>query len=65
MESFGRFATVTGNTAINSFKNELKWGKLWAILTIIGVAMGQWNALSGILGLTSSAIYEVARLFFS
>jgi manganese transport protein len=64
MESFGRFATVTGNTAINSFKSELKWGKLWAILTIIGVAMGQWSALSGILGLTSNAIYEVVRLFF-
>ncbi len=64
MESYGRFAVVTGNTAINSFRNKLKWGKLWAILTIIGVVMGQWSALSGILGLTSNAIYEVARLFF-
>lgn len=64
MESYGRFAVVTGNTAVNSFRNKLKWGKLWAILTIIGVVMGQWSALSGILGLTSNAIYEVARLFF-
>ena len=51
MESFGRFAAVTGNTAINNFKNKLKWGKLWAILTIIGGVMGQWSALSCILGL--------------
>ena len=64
MESYGRFAAVTGNTAINSFRNKFKWGKLWAILTIVGVVMGQWSALSGLLGLTSNAIYEVARLFF-
>ena len=64
MESFGRFAAVTGNTAIQSFKTKLKWGKMWAILTIVGVVMGQWSALSGILGLTSNAIYEVTRLFF-
>lgn len=64
MESYGRFAVVTGHTAVNSFRNKLKWGKLWAILIIIGVVMGQWSALSGILGLTSHAIYEVARLFF-
>ncbi len=64
MESYGRFAAVTGNTAAHSFRNKLKWGKFWAILTIIGVVMGQWSALSGILGLTSSALYEVLRLFF-
>ena len=64
MESYGRFAAVTGNTAINSFRNKLKWGKFWAILTIIGVVLGQWSALSGILGLTSNAVYEVARIFF-
>ena len=64
MESFGRFAAVTGTTAINSFKKELKWGKLWAVLAVIGIVMGQWSALSGILGLTNHAIYEVVRLFF-
>lgn len=64
MDSFGRFAVVTGGTAIHSFKSRLKWGRLWAILTIFGVVMGQWSALSGILGLTSNAVYEVARLFY-
>lgn len=64
MESYGRFAAVTGQTAVNSFRNHLKWGKFWAILTIIGVVMGQWSALSGILGLTSNAIYEVVNMFF-
>ena len=64
MTAFGHFTAVTGKTAVNSFKNNLKWGKPWAILTIIGVVMGQWSALSGILGLTSNALYEVMRLFF-
>jgi len=64
MESFGRYAAVTGNTAVQSFRTKLKWGKLWAVLTIVGVVLGQWSSLSGILGLTSNAIYEVSRLFF-
>ena len=64
MESYGRFAAVTGQTSINAFRKYLKWGRFWAILTIIGVVMGQWSALSGILGLTSNAIYEVMRMFF-
>lgn len=64
MESYGRYAAVTGNTAVNSFRKKLKWGRLWAVLTIVGVVLGQWSSLSGILGLTSNAIYEVSRLFF-
>lgn len=63
MESYGRFAAVTGETAIHSLRKYLKWGKLWAILTIIGVVLGQWSSLSGIIGLTSSALYEMLRLF--
>lgn len=63
METYGRFAAVTGNTAVNSFKTNLKNGKFWAILVIIGVVMGQWSSLSGILALTSNALYEVTRLF--
>ncbi len=63
METFGRYAVVTGETSIFAFKNRLKSGKLWAILTIVGVVIGQWSALSGIIGLTSGAIYEVIRLF--
>jgi Mn2+/Fe2+ NRAMP family transporter len=62
MEAYGRFAIVTGGTAINSFKKYLKFGKYLAIATIIGVVIGQWNALSGILGLSSHALYEVGRM---
>lgn len=64
MEVYGRFASVTGQTAVHSFKTHLKNGKFWAILVIIGVTLGQWSSLSGILSLTSNAFYEVARMFF-
>ena len=63
MEAFGRFAAVTGFTAIFGFRKFLKWGKYWAILVVAGVVLGQWSCLSGILGLTSSALFEILRLF--
>ncbi|MCK5105078.1 MAG: divalent metal cation transporter, partial [Cyclobacteriaceae bacterium] len=31
MEAYGRYAVVTGRTAVNSFKTELKFGKFLAI----------------------------------
>ena len=63
MEAFGRFAVVTGGTAIYNFKTKLKYGRLVAILTIVGIVIGQWNSLSGILGLSAHAIYEMLSLF--
>ncbi|MFY0653921.1 MAG: Nramp family divalent metal transporter [Cyclobacteriaceae bacterium] len=63
MEAYGRYAVVTGRTAINSFKTEFKYGKLMAIAVVVGVVIGQMNSLSGIVGLTSNAIYEITRLF--
>ncbi len=64
MEAYGRYAVVSGNTTIHSFKTHLKYGKVIAILTIIGVAMGQWFALSGIVGFSAHAIYEGLQIFY-
>ncbi len=64
MEAYGRFAIVTGLSSIYSFKTKLKAGKLIAILVVIGIIIAQWNALSGILGLSANAIYETVHLFF-
>ncbi|WP_020533095.1 Nramp family divalent metal transporter [Flexithrix dorotheae] len=63
MEAYGRYAVVTGRTTVNSFKTELKYGKVLAILLMVGIVIGQWNSLSGIVGLSSSALYEISRLF--
>ena len=64
MEAYGRYALVTGDTAIFSFRKNFKYGKLIAWTVIIGISIGQWGALSGILGLSSNAIYEVFYMFF-
>ncbi|MCG6190836.1 Nramp family divalent metal transporter [Maribellus maritimus] len=64
MEAYGRYAVVTGETAIHSFRKKIKYGKILAIVIVVGVVVGQWNSLTGILGLSANAIYELAHLFF-
>ncbi len=64
MEAYGRYAVVTGETAIHSIRKKIKHGNILAIVIVIGVVIGQWNALSGILGLSANAIYELFHLFF-
>jgi Mn2+/Fe2+ NRAMP family transporter len=61
MEAFGRYAVVTGQTAIYSFKKHLPWGRTIAILVLIGVVLAQYGACMGILGLCSSMIVEVLQ----
>ncbi|WP_209332692.1 Nramp family divalent metal transporter [Lunatimonas salinarum] len=64
MEAYGRYAIVTGSTSIYSFKTKIRGGKWIAILVVVGIIIAQWNSLSGILGLSANALYEVAVLFF-
>jgi manganese transport protein len=64
MEAYGRYAVVTGDTAIHSIKHKIKHGKILAIVITFGVVIAQWSCLSGILGLTSNAFYELFHLFF-
>ena len=61
MEAFGRYAVVTGQTAIYSFKKHLPWGRVIAILVLVGVVLAQYGACMGILGLCSSMIGEVLQ----
>lgn len=63
MEAYGRYAIVTGDTAIHSFKTKLRFGKTIALLTMLGVIIGQWFCLSGLVGLSANALYEGIRLF--
>ncbi len=64
MEAYGRYAVVTGDTAIHSFRKRLRYGPFLAIVVIIGVVLGQMSSLSGIVGLSSNAIYELIHIFF-
>jgi len=63
MEAYGRYSLVTGESALYSFRKNLKFGKLISILIIIGVSFGQWNSLIGILGISANAIFETLSLF--
>lgn len=64
MFAYGNFALVTGETALFAFKKHLKWGKLIAILIILGISFGQWNSLMGILGISANIIYEIFLIYF-
>lgn len=68
MEAFGRYGVVTGDTTVNSVKNKLgpfeKLRKALAVIMVVGVVLAQWSSLSGILGLSASAIWETVCLFF-
>lgn len=64
MFAYGNFALVTGETALYAFKKHLKWGKLIAILIILGISFGQWNSLMGILGISANIIFEIFIIYF-
>lgn len=64
MFAYGNYALLTGETALYGFKKHLKFGKVLAILIIIGVTFGQWNSLMGILGISSNIIFEILALNF-
>lgn len=62
--TYGKYALVTGETALFGFKNHFKGGKLIAILIIVGITFGQWNSLTGILGISANMIYEIVALYY-
>ena len=64
MFAYGNYALITGETALYGFKKHLKYGKVLAILIILGITFGQWNSLMGILGISSNIIFEILALNF-
>jgi Mn2+/Fe2+ NRAMP family transporter len=64
MHAYGNYALITGKTALYSFKNYIKGGKVIAILIIVGITFGQWNSLIGILGISSNIIFEILAVYF-
>lgn len=64
MFTYGNYSLITGETALFAFKRHLKWGKLIAILIIIGISFGQWNSLMGILGISANVIFEILLIYF-
>lgn len=61
---YGNYTLITGDTVLYSFKKYLKGGKILAILIIIGVSVGQWGSLMGILTISSNMLYEIFAIQF-
>ncbi|PQJ68866.1 NRAMP family divalent metal transporter [Polaribacter butkevichii] len=64
MFAYGNYALLTGETALYGFKKHLKYGKVLAILVIVGITFGQWNSLMGILGISANIIFEILAVNF-
>ena len=62
--TYGNYALITGETALFGFKKHIKFGKIIAILIIIGISFGQWNSLMGILGISANLMYELFAIYF-
>jgi manganese transport protein len=60
---YGNYTLITGETALYAFKKHLKYGKAIGILIIIGIAVGQWNSLMGLMGISSNIIFEVLTIY--
>lgn len=65
MFAYGNYTLITGETALYGFKRHLKFGKVLAILIILGITFGQWNSLMGILGISSNIIFEILAANFT
>ena len=62
MVAYGKMTLVTGKTALNTIKTNLKGGKVLAIYIMIALIIGELLALMGIFGIVSELIQEGWRL---
>lgn len=62
MSAYGRFAAVTGETTLHGIIRYMPCGRLVAALVFVGVVMGQYTCLGGIMILTAGAIREAFSL---
>ena len=62
MTAYGRFAIVTGETALHGIVKFVPHGKIFAALIFLGVVTAQYTCLGGILILTSGALHEAFAL---
>ena len=62
MTAYGRFAAVTGETSLHGIARFLPGGMWIALFVFLGVVMGQYTCLGGIMILTSGAIREAFGL---
>lgn len=60
---YGNYSLITGETALYAFRKRLKYGGVVGVLIILGIILGQWNSLIGIVGITSNIFYETLKIY--
>ena len=63
-EAYDRFYFATGFTALKGIKEYLPYGTTLGWIIIVGLSIGQYNALMGNLSTSSNAIFETFNVFF-
>ena len=63
MVAYGQLTLVSGKTALNNFKTNLKIGPVLAIYIIIALVIGELLAVMGVMGIVTDLIKEGLRLF--
>lgn len=61
--AYGQYALLTGETGLFAFRKHLKYGKLMALLVLVGISFGQWNSLMGILGISANIVQEILAIY--
>lgn len=62
--SYGNYTLISGETALYGFKKHIRGGKILALLIVIGISLGQWNSLMGILGISANIIFELLLIYY-
>ena len=63
MVAYGQVTLVSGKTALNIFKTNLKIGRVLAIYIIIALIIGELLAVMGVMGIVTDLVKEGLRLF--
>jgi manganese transport protein len=56
--AYGRYTTVTGQTAMRAFREKIVFGKPLALYCIVALCIGELTALAGVTGIVTDLIRE-------
>ncbi len=64
MVAYGKVTLVSGKTALNNIKQELRHGWVLALYILIALIIGELLALMGVMGIVADLVQEAIRLMF-
>ena len=64
MVAYGKVTLVSGKTALNNIKQEIRHGWILALYILIALIIGELLALMGVMGIVADLVQEGIRLLF-